>query len=260
MRDILEDAAKHVEDGFGRAQKLQQRELPRRFYKQATVAPVDDGYAVQLDGRPIRTPGKALVAVPAEALAERLAAEWAAQGETIDPATMPFTRLVNTTVEAGDGVRDALIAEIVNFAGTDLTLYRAESPAELVARQQALWDRALSAFSERFDVRFEPTVGVVHREQPAETLERIGAVAAVFGPFALMALTSATGIAGSAVLTLGAVHGLFGRDFAWDAAHVDEDFNIAQWGEDHEAAERRRLRRADFDAAMDVIGMVGIES
>jgi len=259
MADDPASVAANRPEGAQSVRNAQRRELPRRFFKEATVAPAQGGFAVLLDGRPIRTPGKALVAVPAEALAARLAAEWAAQGERIDPATMPLTRLVNTTVEAGTDATPGLRDEIVKFAGADLVLYRVDGPADLVARQEAFWDEALAVFSARFDVVFAATVGVVYKAQPPETLERMEAIVSTLGHFSLMALTSATAITGSAVLALGAAHRLFDRDFAWVAAHVDEDFNVARWGEDAEAAARRNARRVDFDSAMTVVEMVGLD-
>ncbi|MEX0859896.1 MAG: ATP12 family protein, partial [Cucumibacter sp.] len=256
-----DDATKPRDDGYGRVQRTLRRELPKRFYKAATVGPAGNGrFAVHLDGSPIRTPGKAKVEVPSEALATRLAAEWAGQGARIDPATMPLTRLVNTAIESGATSMQALRAEIVRFAGSDLLLYRAEAPEELVAKQAEFWDKALDLFAERFGVTFVPAMGIVHHPQPQAMLVRIAAIVAGFGPFSLMALTSATAIAGSAILVLGAALDLFTRDFAWDAAHVDEDFNIVTSGADSEAAARRRYRRADFDAALDVVEMVGLDA
>lgn len=256
-----DDATKPRDDGYGRVQRTMRREPPKRFYKAATIGPAGNGrFAVLLDGRPILTPGKAKVEVPSEALASRLAAEWAGQGERIDPATMPLTRLVNTTVESGATSMRALCAEIVRFAGSDLLLYRAEAPEELVAKQAEFWDKALDLFAERFGVTFVPAMGIVHHPQPQATLAGIETIVSTYGPFSLMALTSATAIAGSAILVLGAAHDLFTRDFAWDAAHVDEDFNIATSGEDSEATARRHFRRADFDAALDVVVMVGLNA
>jgi chaperone required for assembly of F1-ATPase len=260
MRDILEDAGKHLDDGYGRSQKQQARHLPKRFYKAASVAKADNGlFAVHLDGKPIRTPGRKLVAVPSEALAERLAGEWDAQGEKVVPDTMPLTRLVNTTIEGGRAVMTELRAEIVKYAGHDLLLYRAEAPRELVARETELWDAALALFSKRYDLRFVVARGVVHRDQPAELLERIETVAQHYGLFSLMALTSVTAITGSAVLALGLGDQLFEREFAWAAAHVEEDYNITQWGELAEIAERRAQRRTEFDAALDIVELVEAE-
>ncbi|WP_029039810.1 ATP12 family chaperone protein [Cucumibacter marinus] len=257
MREFLEDAHAHRDDGYGRAQKHAQRQLPKRFYKTADVAEGEGGlFRVLLDGKPIKTPGRATVEMPSKALAEKVAGEWGSQGEFIDPALMPFTRLVNTSVESGEQVIPALRAEIVKYAGTDLLLYRADGPDSLVERQAEHWDKALADFARRFDIRFVATTGIMHQQQSEETLTRVDRLTEGFGVFSLMAVTSITAITGSAVLSLGLAHDLFERDAAWAAAHVDEDFNISQWGEDSEAAARRSKRREDYDAALDILGYV----
>jgi chaperone required for assembly of F1-ATPase len=138
MRDMLEDAGKHADDGFGRAQKLDKPELPKRFYKDVGVAPIETGFVVTLDGRQTRTPGRLPVVVPVSGIATAMAQEWSAQGEFIDAQTMPMVRLVNSAVESGEGAVAAFRDEIVKYCSGDLMLYRAESPLELVQEQEAV--------------------------------------------------------------------------------------------------------------------------
>src|SRR5690349_21546588 len=173
MREFLEDADKHRDDGYGRAQAHARRELPKRFYKDATVKSAEGGFAVALDGRIPRTPGMKHVVVPSETVAAAMAEEWAAQGDLIDPETMPLVRLVNAAVEAGDEAMPALRAELLKYMGNDLMLYRADSPQELVERQEAVWDAALVKLARHFGVSFQPTIGIVHQPQPAATLARL---------------------------------------------------------------------------------------
>jgi chaperone required for assembly of F1-ATPase len=254
MRDQLEDAHKHMNDGYGRAQHLNKVELPKRFYKEVDVARVDDGYAVTLDGRQVRTPGhKIPIFVPALSIAQTLAAEWVAQGEFIDPATMPMVRLINSAVESGEERIPEFRAEIGKFAAGDLLLYRADSPQELVADQEREWDGALIALARKFDVAFQPTIGIIHQEQPAETLRKFDLALENEGLLSLTALVSITGITGSGLLAIGLLHGLFTPDQVWTAAHVDEDHQIRLWGEDEEASERRAKRRVEFDIAVAVV-------
>ncbi|MBF0678564.1 MAG: ATPase [Devosia sp.] len=254
MRDQLEDAHKHMNDGYGRAQHLNKVELPKRFYKEVDVARVDDGYAVTLDGRQVRTPGhKIPIFVPALSIAQTLAAEWAAQGEFINPATMPMVRLINSAVESGDEKIPEFRAEVGKFAAGDLLLYRADSPQELVADQEREWDGALIALARKFDVAFQPTIGIIHQEQPAETLRKLDLALENEGLLSLTALVSITGITGSGLLAIGLLHGLFTPDQVWTAAHVDEDHQIRLWGEDEEASERRAKRRVEFDIAVAVV-------
>ena len=254
MRDQLEEAHQHRDDGYGRAQHLNKVELPKRFYKDVAAGPVEGGFVVTLDGRPVRTPGKKLtVAVPAAHIATAMAAEWAAQGEFIDPSTMPMVRLINSAIESGEEMIPAFREEVVKFASSDLLLYRAESPQELVSEQELAWDSALTTLAGHFGVTFQPTMGIMHQPQPKATLDRLAQALAGENLFVLTALVSITGLTGSGLLAMGLWHKLFSPDRVWKAAHVDEDYQIGQWGEDEEAAQRRAKRRVEFDTAVSVL-------
>lgn len=253
MRDFLEDAFKHQDSGFGRAQQHAKRELPKRFYAEAGVAPVAGGFAVTLDGRKTQTPGRAPVTVPTQPLAQVMAAEWAAQGSHIDPMTMPVVRLVNAAVEGGEAALSELRGEVLRYAGNDLLYYRADSPRELIAEQETHWDAALVALARHFDVRFRPTVGVLHQPQPEETLQRLESALDEVALFPAATLVSITGLTGSGLLALGLYAGIFEPDSVWAAAHVDEDYNARLWGSDPEAEQRRASRRIEFDAAVTVL-------
>ena len=254
MRDQLQDAHQHRDDGYGRAQHLNRVELPKRFYKDVAAGPLEGGFVVTLDGRPVRTPGKKLpVIVPAAAIATAMAGEWAAQGEFIDPATMPMVRLINSAVESGEEMIPAFREEIIKFAGSDLMLYRAESPQELVSEQELAWDKALTVIARHFGVSFQPTMGIIHQSQPKVTLDRLAEALIDENLFTLTALVSITGLTGSGLLAIGLWHNLFSPDQVWKAAHVDEDYQILQWGEDEEATERRNKRRVEFDTAVAVL-------
>lgn len=256
MRDFIEDAAKHMDDGYGRAQKHVKQQLPKRFYKSVDVGTVGDAFAVTLDGKTPRTPGQKPVVVPALDLATAMAAEWAAQEEFINPETMPLVRLVNTAVEAGEDQVPVLRDEIVKYAGNDLLLYRADSPRELVSDQERLWDDALVRVARHFGVSFQPTIGIIHQPQPDTTLAQMAEVVADESLLPMAALVSMTGLTGSALLSLALRHSLLDAEQAWVAAHVDEDHNIRLWGEVTEAVERRAKRRAEYDAAVAVLTML----
>jgi chaperone required for assembly of F1-ATPase len=254
MRDQLEDAHKHRDDGYGRAQHHVKTDLPKRFYKDVGVAPVDGGFTVTLDGRPTKTPGhKVPVVVPAAGIATAMAEEWAAQGERVDPRNMPTVRLINSALESGEAMIPAFRDEIIKFAGNDLMLYRADAPQELVAEQEAVWDAALVSLARHFGVSFQPTIGIIHQPQPETTLARLADSLQDEGLLALTALVSITGLTGSGLLAIGLWHRLFTPDHVWVAAHVDEDYQIRQWGEDEEAGIRRAWRRKEFDAAVNVL-------
>jgi len=257
MRDFLDDAHEHRDAGRGRANAGLRPELPKRFYRDAAIAPAEGGFTVTLDGRPTRTPGQVPVVVAAEQLARLMAEEWALQGERINAETMPIVRLVNSALESGDKNLAAFRAEVAKYMGSDLLFYRADSPQELVDAEEALWDAALVKLARHFGVAFQPTIGILHQDQPPATLARLAEPLEDENLLAMTALVSITGLTGSGLLALGLRHGLFTPDEVWDAAHVDEDHNIRLWGEVEEATERRLKRRKEFDAAVRVLDLVG---
>ncbi|MEO7222300.1 MAG: ATP12 family protein [Devosia sp.] len=256
MRDFLDDAHAHRDDGYGRAQKHVRRELPKRFYKEAAVKAVDGGFAVGLDGRVPKTPGAKPVVVPSEAVAQALAGEWSAQGEFIDPETMPLVRLVNSAIEAGEETMPVLLSEIIKYTGNDLMLYRADTPESLVRRQEQHWDTALVKLARQFGVTFQPTIGIVHQAQPPATLVKLAAVLADEPLLPLTAMNAVMSITGSGLLAIAYRHGLLTAEDVWVAAHVDEDFNIELWGEVEEITTRRAKRRAEFDSAVLLLEML----
>ena len=254
MRDQLDEIQKHLDDGYGRAQQLDKVELPKRFYKDVGVAPVDGGFVVTLDGRQTRTPGhKHRITVPVAAIATAMAEEWSTQGEFIDATTMPMVRLINSAVESGEEMVPAFREEVLKFSAGDLLLYRADTPQELVGKQEAAWDYALTVLARHFGVSFQPTRGIIHQPQPKATLDRLAESLGDENLLTLTALVSMTGLTGSGLLTIGLLHQLFTPDQVWTAAHVDEDYQIGHWGQDEEAIHRRAKRRVEFDTAVMVV-------
>lgn len=255
MREFLDDAHAHREDGYGRAQAHAKGELPKRFYKEAVVTAVDGGFAVALDGRIPKTPGMKQVVVPLEAIAAHMAGEWAAQEQFINPETMPMVRLVNSAVEAGDDSMEALRAEIVKYCGNDLMLYRADSPESLVRRQEELWDDVLVKLARQFGIAFQPTVGILHQPQPPATIDRLTALLETEDLLPLTAMNAIMSITGSGLLAMALRYRLVDAETVWLAAHVDEDHNIALWGEVEEITVRRGKRRREYDAAVEVLSL-----
>ncbi|MCK1391341.1 ATP12 family protein [Bradyrhizobium sp. 1] len=229
--------------------------LRKRFYQEAGVAEVEGGFAIMLDGKPIRTPSKRQVVIPSRALADAVAAEWAAQGETINPMTMPLTRVANSVVE-GVVDRVELVAEdLAKYFESDLLFYRAGHPEGLVAREAAHWDPVLFWAAETLGAHFILSEGVMHVKQPDEAIQ--AARAALPGDaWSVAALHVVTTLTGSALLALALAHGARDAGQVWDAAHVDEDWNAEKWGVDEEAAARRAARLRDFHAAVTVLAAV----
>ncbi|MFD2239040.1 ATP12 family chaperone protein [Aureimonas populi] len=229
---------------------LARPELPKRFYREAAIAPANGGHAVLLDGRPVRTPARKPLVLPAERPALAVAAEWNAQGERVNPATMPVTRLANTIV---DGIADdpaPVRHDLRRYAETDLVFYRAESPERLLERQVAHWDPVLAWARGRIGHDFIRVEGVMHVAQPPETLAAMSQwIDAYEDAFAVAALHQMATLTGSLLLALAVAERELTIEKAWQAAHVDEDWNTQQWGGDEEAQARRDARFEDMKAA-----------
>jgi chaperone required for assembly of F1-ATPase len=236
------------EDATKRAQHHMRAPTVKRFYKAATAGEADGGFAVRLDGRIARTPAKAPLIVPTQGFAEAVAAEWAAQGEILTPATMPLTRLAHSALDGVALKLDETIAEIAAYADSDLVCYRASEPEALALRQAAAFDPVLDFAERAFGARFTLTGEIVHVPQPAASLAAVRA-AIPREPFAVTALHALTTLSGSALIALMVAHEATNAAAAWAAAHIDEDFQIERWGADDEAMARREARRRDFDAA-----------
>lgn len=221
----------------------------KRAYKDVATAPADGGFAVLLDGRPVRTPGRRALVVPGAALAEAIAAEWRAQGERVEPHTMPLTRLASTALDLVAERRPAIVEEIAAYAATDLVCYRAEAPAELRARQDAAWQPLLDWAAERYGAALLATAGVVPRPQPAAALAALRRAVEAQDDLGLVALHAATAAAGSLIVGLALLEGRIDAAAAFDVSQLDETFQIEKWGEDAEAARRRRALRADLAEA-----------
>jgi chaperone required for assembly of F1-ATPase len=258
MRDILNDleAGKYLSDPdpVRRAQIQMKTPLPKRFYKTASVVPIEGGFAVHLDGKPVRTPGKALLALPTEAAALLVADEFAEQGETINPVTMPVMRLVNTAIDGVASDPQAVLEDILRFASSDLLCYRADAPQGLVERQNERWDPVVDWARTALGARFNLAEGIIHVEQPRETIAVLGShLNQRAEPLRLAAVHLMTSLTGSALLALAVDCGALDGEAAWAAGHVDEDWQIEQWGQDAEAVARRAARKRDMMAAVSLL-------
>jgi chaperone required for assembly of F1-ATPase len=256
MRDVFEDifAAAPV-DPMESARRGMRPALKRRFYRSVEIVPDAGGHAIALDGRPVKTPARRALAAPTPALGAALAAEWQAQTEVIDPARMPLTRLANTVIDGVAAASPAIVEEIEKYLGSDLLCYRAEAPDALVARQARHWDPILAFAREQLGAQFVITQGVRFVDQPAPTIAAARRVIPA-DPWRLGAVHVATTLTGSALIALALARGALTLDAAWAAAHVDEDWNMDQWGRDELALERRAARLVEMQAAVSVLDLV----
>jgi chaperone required for assembly of F1-ATPase len=217
----------------------------RRFYKEVSVA---EDFRVLLDGRPIKTPMRATLALPTRMLAEAVAEEWRGQGEKIAPETLPLTKLANTAIDRVVGREEVVIDQILAYAN-DLLCYRAEAPADLVARQNEGWNPLLDWAAERYGARLFTRVGIAHIAQPEEAVEAFRHTLAGHDPFVLTALHAAATLCGSLVLALALADGRLGAEEAFALSHLDERYQAEKWGADGEAAKRARAMAGELDAA-----------
>jgi chaperone required for assembly of F1-ATPase len=253
LRDIFTELfATERPDPIEAARHAMRPQLPRRFYREAAVEEAEDGFRAVLDGRPVRTPARRFLAAPTHTLAHALAAEWNAQAETIDPAAMPLTRLANSIIDGVANAPHPVAVEIEKYLGSDLLFYRADGPQGLLERQAFHWDPVIAWAREALGARFALAQGIVHAAQPQSAVA--AARAAIPGdPWRLGAVHAITTLTGSALIALALLRGRLTADAAWEAAHVDEDWNMEQWGRDGIALERRAARRAEMDAAARVL-------
>ena len=241
------DAAAEPRDGVDRP-------LPKRFYQDVSIAPDGDGaFAIHLDGRPIRTPLKQPLHLPSHDLAQAVAAEWEAQETHIRPETMVHTRLANTAIDRVADRPDEIVREVTQFLETDAVCYRAEHPDTLIAKQSAVWDPLLEWAKSEHGIRLTPVAGVLYSQQPAASIETATAILSKEDAFSLTALHNMTTLTGSAVIAFAVHTSHLAPEEAWSAAHVDEDHQISEWGEDAEAKQRRAVRQGEFMASYEFL-------
>jgi chaperone required for assembly of F1-ATPase len=228
----------------------------KRFYKTAAAEAVEGGYEIRLDARPVKTPARAALRVAEPKLAEAIAQEWNAQGEEIDPRSMPLTGLANAAIDRVAPDPQAFARSLAQFGESDLLYYRSDGPDPLRRRQEETWDPILTWARRRFDIDFELVTGIMHRAQPERTVEQLGRAVAARDPFELAALAPLVTISGSLIIALALVEREIDLEAAWTAATVDEAWQTEQWGEDSEAALALANRRSEFEAAARFLELV----
>lgn len=258
MRDIFEEI--HINEPLDPRESARQGARPdlrKRFYKEAAAGSEagDGGFPVLLDGKPIRTPARRALAAPARALAQAMADEWNAQKEFIDPGHMPLTRLANAVIDAVAHKPVPVADEIAKYLGSDLLFYRADAPDGLVAKQAEHWDPVLVWARDALGARFVLVQGVIYAEQPKEAIDA-ARKAIPADAWRLGAVSSITTLTGSALLALALARRVLDVEQAWAAAHVDEDWQMVQWGRDTVALDRRAFRYTEMQAAAAVLSLI----
>jgi len=224
----------------------------KRFYKEVSASPSPGnlgGFTVLLDGKPVKTPKRAVLNLPNLALAEAIAEEWREQGETLDTQKMPLTRLAFAAIDVVTPERKQIAEQVLKYANTDLLCYRAEDPPELVARQAHTWNPLLDWAAETYGVRLKVGSGIRHVAQPDGAIAELETAVSRYDEFELAALHTATSITGSLVLALALAEEEVDAREAFDAAMLEEKFQSEKWGIDAEAEKRRRHLLVELTAA-----------
>ncbi len=232
----------------------------KRVYKTVAVVEADGGYAITLDGRPLRTPSRDALVVPARMLAQAIAGEWDAQGETVEPETMPLMRFASTALDRVESQREAVVDEIAGYGGTDLLCYRAEHPQELVQRQAETWQPLLDWAARRFDAPLAVTSGVLPVAQAPQALAALRAAVAEYDSFTLAALHAATHASGSLILALALATGHLDAATVAAASQLDDTYQAEKWGQDAEAEERLAALRAQLSDAERFLALLGVKA
>lgn len=228
----------------------------KRFWKDVATVAVEGGHDVHLDGRPVRTPGRAALTLPTPALAEAVAEEWRAVGDTLDPRAVPMTGLANAAIDRVAADPAAFAAGLAKYGESDLFCYRADHPLELQLRQQAAWDPLLGWAAQRYGAPLETATGIIHKAQPEASVAALAHAVAARSPFELAALSPLVTVTGSLVAALALLEGAAGADDIWSAVNLDEDWQVEHWGEDELARDARATRRADFDAGVRFLSLL----
>jgi chaperone required for assembly of F1-ATPase len=231
----------------------------KRFYKTAEAVPVGEGlHGVHLDGRPIRTPSKAALAVPFAALADAIAEEWNAQEETLVLDSMPLTQLANSALDRVIPLRDTMIEEVMRFADTELLCYRAAADeASLAARQAETWQPLLDWARQRYDAALCATDGLMPVEQPEDALRALRSAVMELDDWRLTALQAAAAPLGSLILALALLEGRLDAEAAYRAAFLDELYQMEHWGADAEAQARLDRQRKDIADTARFLALLG---
>jgi chaperone required for assembly of F1-ATPase len=228
----------------------------KRFWKEVEVHAEDGGWGIRLDGRPVRTPARATLTVPSEALADAIAEEWRSVEDAIDPRAMPLSGIANAAIDRVAPEQQTFAGGLARYAEADLACYRSEWPPELVELQAKAWDPLLAWARRRYDVDFVTTSGMLHVPQPPATIERLAHAVAALDPYRLAALSPLVTVGGSLIAALAVLERAISPDEAWRSVSIDERWQLEQWGSDPEAQLALDNRERDFMSAARFLELV----
>ena len=222
----------------------------KRFWKTAEPVAVEGGWQVSLDGRPLKTQGKRAQVVPSRDLADLLAGEWSAQGEDVDPLLFPHRDMADYSIDMIASGEDDIVAKLLGFMETDTLCYRADPEEPLYRRQLHVWEPLVTAFEARHGVKVERASGILHRPQLAGTLAALKDRLETLDPLVIAPLFSLTSLSASLIVGLAALEDGADPETLWNAANLEEDWQIELWGADEEAMALRQRRLGEFTRTM----------
>jgi chaperone required for assembly of F1-ATPase len=227
----------------------------KRFYKEVSIAPVEGGFVVLLDGKPVKTPARNVLALQNEKLASAIAAEWQAQETEVVATSMPLLRLANSVIDGVATNREAVIDAILRFGENDLLCYRAHQPPELAMRQREGWDPLLDWMRRQHGVQMTVAEGLTHIDQTPQALAGLRRALEPFDAFTLGGLHVAASITGSTVLALAGADGFISGARAFELSRIDETYQAEKWGQDAEAVKRATALAHELDKAMELMNL-----
>ena len=218
-----------------------------RFYKEVSVATGDGLHRVLLDGKPVKTPGGAVLALPSEALAQAIADEWRTQDTTIRPQTMLLTKLANTAIDRVAPNPAHAREQLLSIAKSDVVCYRAASPSELVRRQECEWDPIIAWTREHFGASLCARNFLTFIEQDQAAMDALAASLSKLDAFSLAALYAASSLCGSLLIALALADRKLDSEQAFAAANLDKIYQAERWGWDQQETAKATVERAELN-------------
>ncbi len=227
----------------------------KRFYKLVSTHREAEGYAIHLDGRPVKTPMRTVLIAPNEALANEIVKEWAAQEDMIDPETMPLTQILSTQIDRVSGQREEMSVPLLKYLDTDLLCYRApkDEPPGQAEKQAEIWDPSLAWFEKRFGTALQTTSDLIALAQPESAHKAVQETVESYDEARFTALQLVVPLAGSLVLALAFIEGEITPQELYIATRVEEHFkdeiyNAEKYGRDPLIEKKDAAMMRDLEA------------
>jgi len=218
----------------------------KRFYKNATAEQAENGFAVLLDGKVIRTPAGQKLAVPNRKLAEAIAAEWQGQGDTVIPHSMPLMRMAATCIDHVPLQHGAMQERLLAYVETELLCLRAEDPPELRQLQEAGWQPPLDWLKQTHGIELKTGSGLTGPRQSAMAADGFARRLKALSPLVFFGVHEAASCSGSLVLALALQEKALSPEKVFELAELESLFQARRWWQDVAAESRHNAIRAEL--------------